>query len=241
MKTQQILFLFLFLLALPALGQKVHVDYDGATAFSEYRTFQFFETKEDLRDFSLTSHKKVVRQLRDYAQEGGLTEVETDPDYAEEGGLTEVDTDPDVYIAYYTADRGDLRLTLGDLGYAYGPDFSLGSYWEGGVGNRTSNSFTFKEGTLIIDVWDAERKQLVWRGMATATVAKDPDKNDKKIERALKKMTKNWGPEKAQGSRGGVGRKSGRLSLARQVDRCICSMRLFMHENYTRDRRRASR
>jgi hypothetical protein len=177
MKTQQILFLFLFLLALPALGQKVHVDYDGATAFSEYRTFQFFETKEDLRDFSLTSHKKVVRQLRDYA---------------EEGGLTEVDTDPDVYIAYYTADRGDLRLTLGDLGYAYGPDFSLGSYWEGGVGNRTSNSFTFKEGTLIIDVWDAERKQLVWRGMATATVAKDPDKNDKKIERALKKMTKNW-------------------------------------------------
>ena len=177
MKTQQILFLFLFLLALPALGQKVHVDYDGATAFSEYRTFQFFETKEDLRDFSLTSHKKVVRQLRDYA---------------EEGGLTEVDTDPDVYIAYYTADRGDLRLTLGDLGYAYGPDFSLGSYWEGGVGNRTSNSFTFKEGTLIIDVWDAERKQLVWRGMATATVAKDPDKNDKKIEKALKKMTKNW-------------------------------------------------
>ena len=177
MKTQQILFLFLFLLALPALGQKVHVDYDGATAFSEYRTFQFFETKEDLRDFSLTSHKKVVRQLRDYAQEGGLTEVETDPD---------------VYIAYYTADRGDLRLTLSDLGYAYGPDFSLGSYWEGGVGNRTSNSFTFKEGTLIIDVWDAERKQLVWRGMATATVAKDPDKNDKKIERALKKMTKNW-------------------------------------------------
>lgn len=177
MKTQQILFLFLFLLALPALGQKVHVDYDGATAFSEYRTFQFFETKEDLRDFSLTSHKKVVQQLRAYA---------------EEGGLTEVDTDPDVYIAYYTADRGDLRLTLGDLGYAYGPDFSLGSYWEGGVGNRTSNSFTFKEGTLIIDVWDAERKQLVWRGMATATVAKDPDKNDKKIERALKKMTKNW-------------------------------------------------
>jgi hypothetical protein len=81
---------------------------------------------------------------------------------------------------------------LSDLEYTYGPDFALGSYWEGGVGNRTSNSFTFKEGTLIIDVWDAKRKQLVWRGMATATLAKDPDKNDKKIERSLKKMTKNW-------------------------------------------------
>ncbi|MEE9562476.1 MAG: DUF4136 domain-containing protein [Thermoanaerobaculia bacterium] len=177
MKTPQLLTLLLFLIALPALGQKVHVDYDGATAFSQYRTYQFYETREDLRDFSLSSHKKVVQQLKDYA---------------EDGGLREVDSDPDVYVAYYTADRGDLRLVLSDLEYTYGSDFSLGSYWEGGVGNRTSNSFTFKEGTLIIDVWDAKEKRLVWRGMATAAVAKDPDKNDKKIEKAIKKMTKNW-------------------------------------------------
>jgi len=177
MKTKQLPILFLFLLALPALGQKVHVDYDGATAFSQYRTFQFYETREDLRDYSLTSHKKVVEQLRGYA---------------EEGGLREVDTDPDVYVAYYSADRGDLRLVLSDLEYTYGSDFSLGSYWEGGVGSRTSNSFTFKQGTLIIDVWDAKEKRLVWRGMATSAVAKDPDKNDKKIARAIKKITKNW-------------------------------------------------
>ncbi len=177
MKTPQLLTLLLFLIALPALGQKVHVDYDGATAFSQYRTYQFYETREDLRDFSLSSHKKVVQQLKDYA---------------EDGGLREVDSDPDVYVAYYTADRGDLRLVLSDLEYTYGSDFSLGSYWEGGVGNRTSSSFTFKQGTLIIDVWDAKEKRLVWRGMATAAVAKDPDKNDKKIEKAIKKMTKNW-------------------------------------------------
>jgi hypothetical protein len=177
MKTKQLPILLLFFLALPALGQKVYVDYDGATAFSQYRTFQFYETREDLRDYSLSSHKKVVQQLRDYA---------------EEGGLREVDTDPDVYIAYYTADRGDLRLVLSDLEYSYGSDFSLGSYWEGGVGNRTSSSFTFREGTLIIDVWDAREKRLVWRGMATAAVSKNPDKNDKKIARAIKKITKNW-------------------------------------------------
>jgi hypothetical protein len=177
MTTKQLPILFLFFLALPALGQKVYVDYDGATAFSQYRTFQFYETREDLRDYSLSSHKKVVRQLRDYA---------------EEGGLREVDTDPDVYVAYYTADRGDLRLVLSDLEYTYGSDFSLGSYWEGGVGNRTSSSFTFKQGTLVIDVWDAREKRLVWRGMATSAVAKDPDKNDKKIAKAIKKITKNW-------------------------------------------------
>ena len=177
MRFQSILTVFLFFTSLPALAQKVYVDYDGATAFSQYQTFQVKETKEDLRDFSRTSHQRLVEQLRAYALEGGLEEVESDPD---------------VYVAYYTADRGNLRLVLGDLEYAYGPEFSLGSYWEGGVGTRTPNSFTFKEGTLIIDVWDAAEKRLVWRGIATAALSKNPDKNDKKIEKALKKITKDW-------------------------------------------------
>ena len=177
MRFQSILTMFFFITSLPALAQKVYVDYDGATAFSQYTTFQLKETKEDLRDFSRTSHQKLVEQLRAYALEGGLEEVEVDPD---------------VYVAYYTADRGNLRLVLGDLEYAYGPEFSLGSYWEGGVGTRTPNTFTFKEGTLIIDVWDAAEKRLVWRGIATAALSKNPDKNDKKIEKALKKITKDW-------------------------------------------------
>lgn len=174
----------LLLSALPALGQKVYVDYDNATAFSEYRTFQLVETKEDLQDTSRTSHQLVLRELRRYASEGGLTEVQSDPD---------------IYLAYYTADRGDLRLALTDLRYGYGANFDFGGYWDGGVGTRAPHSFTFREGTLIVDAWDAERQELVWRGMATAALSKDPDKNDKKIEKALRKIMKRW--DEAKGYR----------------------------------------
>ena len=177
MRTRQLLTLLLFFIALPALGQKVFVDYDSATAFSEYKTFKYHDTWEDLRDTAPALHNRVVEELRRYAREGGLEEVESDPD---------------LYMVYYAADRGDLRIALSDLAYAYGSDFSPGGYWEGGVGTRTPDGFTFREGTLIIDVWDAADERLVWRGMATAAISKKPDKNEKKVMTALEKIVKEW-------------------------------------------------
>ncbi len=164
-------------IAFPALAQKVYVDYDGATAFSQFRTFQFVETREDLRDTSPLLHKDVVSKLKGYAVDGGLTET---------------DQDPDVYLAYYTADLGHLRLVLDDLDYTYGPDFQHGAYWKGGVGTRTPHSFTFKEGTLVIDVWEAETSRLIWRGIATAAMTKNTEKNVAKLDKALKKIFKKW-------------------------------------------------
>jgi len=184
MKTPTALAVLLLFSALPTLAQKVYVDYDNATAFSEYKTFQYMETQEDLRDYSRTSHDRLVSELRRYTAEGGLEEVDSNPDF---------------YLAYYTADRWDLNLAMSDLRYSYGSNFDLGGYWEGGVGTRTPNSFNFKQGTLVVDAWDAERKELVWRGIATAAVSSNPDKNDKKIEKALKKIMKKW--DEAKGYR----------------------------------------
>lgn len=173
-------FLLIALVALPASGQKIHIDYDNATAFSEYKTFQFRDTQQDLRRFASGLHGKTVKQITGYAVEGGLRAA---------------DSDPDVYIAYYAAYDRELVLTLSDLEYAYGPGFSLGSYWEGGVGTRelAGKPFTFKEGTVVVDVWDRERKVLVWRGMATAALKKDYEKNEKKLEKALNKLMQQWG------------------------------------------------
>ncbi len=180
MRASRLLPALLLLIALPAAAQKVYVDYDSATAFSEYKTFQLRETPHDLRRTNPALHRQTVDQLEDYA---------------ESGGLEQVDTDPDVYLAYYAAYLGDLKLTLRDLEYTYGPGFSLGSYWEGGTGTReiSKKPLTFKEGSVIVDVWDRERKVLVWRGIVSANIKKDRDKNARKLEKALTKMMKQWG------------------------------------------------
>jgi hypothetical protein len=192
MRASRVLPLCLFLIALPAAGQKVYIDFDGATAFSEYKTFQFRETPKDLRRANPLLHRQTVAQLTDYAVSGGLEQVEADPD---------------VYMTYYAAYLGDLKLTLTDLQYTYGPGFSFGDYWEGGVGTReiSKKPLTFKEGSVIVDVWDRERGILVWRGIASANVRKDRAKNAKTLERALTKLMKKW--DDAYGNRAKAIRK----------------------------------
>ena len=68
------------------------------------------------------------------------------------------------------------------------------SFMQGGVGTRDvrEKSYTFKEGTVVVDVWDRERKVLVWRGMATAAVKSDDERNEKKLDKALAKLMKKW-------------------------------------------------
>ena len=164
-----------------AFAQKVFVDYDSATPFSQYRTYQLRDTRLGLQETHPDIHRQIVVKIKSYLQEGGMIDATSDPD---------------VLVAYYAADARDLRLALSDLEYSYGPDFSLGNYWEGGVGTRTPSSFQFREGTLVIDVWDAREKQLVFRGIATSAVPNDYDKRIARVEKALEKIIETWGEMK---------------------------------------------
>jgi hypothetical protein len=55
---------------------------------------------------------------------------------------------------------------------------------------------TYEVGTLVLDMYDAQTKRLVWRGVATKTVSKKPEKNEKALEKAVEKMFKNFPPKK---------------------------------------------
>ena len=49
---------------------------------------------------------------------------------------------------------------------------------------------------MVIDIWDARTKELVWRGTATDTVSDNPQKNEKKLKKAMEKLFKRYPPEK---------------------------------------------
>jgi hypothetical protein len=52
-------------------------------------------------------------------------------------------------------------------------------------------------GTLVVDMADAKKGQLAWRGMATKEVKTQasPEKRDKSIGEAMKKIFKNYPPK----------------------------------------------
>ena len=105
-------------------------------------------------------------------------------------GLTKVEDDPDVYVTYHASGKQEVRVTASSYGYGYRRG------WAGG-GTTTATTQTYLKGTLVVDIWDAETKNLVWRGTATDTVSDKPEKNEEKINKSMEKMFKKYPPKPA--------------------------------------------
>jgi hypothetical protein len=57
----------------------------------------------------------------------------------------------------------------------------------------------YREGTLVVDLYDAKTKQLIWRGSAEDTVSNDAAKNEKNMDKSDVKMFKKFPPQAAKG------------------------------------------
>ena len=91
-------------------------------------------------------------------------------------------TTPDVIVATHVTSSEGKELVVN----GFGP----GPWWGGG----TAQVETYIEGTLIVDLYDAKTKKMVWRGVATATVSSKPEKNAEKIDKSLAKMFARYPP-----------------------------------------------
>ncbi len=82
-------------------------------------------------------------------------------------GLTEVAVSaaPDIYVAYSARveDKQQVSPYYNGLGYPYG-------YGYGAYGRGYSPVTQYKAGTVVIDIVDAHRKELAWRGTGQAQV-----------------------------------------------------------------------
>ena len=59
---------------------------------------------------------------------------------------------------------------------------------------RTTAVNEFTVGTMIVDIFDAKTKALVWRGIGVDELSDKADKNQKKIVNATKDMFKKFPP-----------------------------------------------
>ena len=71
-----------------------------------------------------------------------------------------------------------------------------GGWGSWGNGTVTGQTSTIPVGTLLVDMYDPAKKQLIWRGDATKTIdlKKDPDKNYRTLQRVMAKVFKNYPP-----------------------------------------------
>lgn len=161
----------LVLLGTIAFAQSVTYDFDRAANFSRYKTYAWVRGT-DLNDE--LNHRRIVTAVDAQLALDGLSKVEAT-------------ANPDVLVAYHASFDENLQIT----GFAtgWGPRF-------GRSGTATASEILV--GTLVVDVIDADTKNVVWRGTATKELDANakPEKRDKNINKAAEKLFKNYPPVK---------------------------------------------
>jgi len=98
--------------------------------------------------------------------------------------------DPDILVVYHVGTKDKIQVT--DWGYHYS-DY----YW--GYGGRQIDVNQYTEGTLVIDIVDAETKSLVWRGVGQGVVdrtQRSPEKIQQDIDKVVNKIMASFPPVK---------------------------------------------
>jgi len=161
-----------------ALAQKTSFDYDKTADFSTLKTYA-------LKDGTKVGDPLIDNRI--------IAAIQAE---MAARGLTPNDTQPDAVVVYHVAFDKQKDITTFSSGYGgYG---GYGYGWGGGWGTTDVRVNEILVGTLVIDVSDAAKKEVVWRGMGVREV--DPqakaDKRDKNINSAVKKIMKNFPPSK---------------------------------------------
>jgi hypothetical protein len=147
----------------------ITTDYDRKVDFAHYKTYSWgnVKTPDSLWD-------NRVKQ----AVEGQLAAK----------GWTQVASGGDVVVTARDAIHNQEQLNTFYDGFGGGRRFG------GGLGTSTTNVDTYKVGTLIIDVIDAQTKNLIWRSAASDTLDSKPDKNIKMLDKNVQKMFQHFPP-----------------------------------------------
>lgn len=171
------LFACLFAIAVTSCStDKLTIDYDRDADFSQLKSFAYKSTTP--AEDQLMDRRIVAAIEQELSNEG----------------LQKVDANPDVYVTYHAATQTQRSWNTTGMGYGYGP----GWYGGGGMGTTTTREVQYEVGTLVIDVWDAKRKQLVFRGSASGTLSDNPQKLAKGIQKAVEEIFKKYPPTGAK-------------------------------------------
>ena len=182
MKKLSLLALTFFLFgASGAVGQDVRYNFDQNTDFSKYKSYKWVSIKNADQVDELTA-KQITAAIDAELAKKGLSKTDAD--------------NADLYIGYQTAIGTEKQLNAYSTGWGYGPGWGPGWYGGMGMSSTTVSTSTIYLGQLDLDMYDAPKKELVWRGIASKTIdAKaKPDKRLKNIQKSVAKLLKNYPP-----------------------------------------------
>lgn len=168
--------LVLFVLVFTSCSSvRVATDYDREVNFNQYQTYAFFKPGIDKAEISDLDKKRILRAIETEMQQKGFTKSDN----------------PDLLVSIFTKTKENINIYNNNFAYGYGWGWHP---WYWGAGYNTVNRTT--DGTLYIDLIDAEEKELVWQGMGTAALARDVDRKQKRINEIVEEILEKYPPSR---------------------------------------------
>ncbi|MEQ9513142.1 MAG: DUF4136 domain-containing protein [Balneola sp.] len=171
----------LFVKCVPSLS--VISDYDRDAEFSDYTTFYWSDEFQQENDntngneplFYNTLMKKRLKQAIEREMEGrGYTLSSTNPDLL---------VNPQVVVEERSNGQSYSPYYYGY--YRFGPSYN-------------SNTQNAKEGDIVIDLVDREKKQLVWQGYAPGVLETNTKDREENIKNAVTLIFSEYGRRAGQ-------------------------------------------
>lgn len=162
----------------------VQTDHDHAANFGTYSSFAWFSSADDDQPSAAAGNQIIDRRIRRAIATSIVSKgfTETSPEKA------------DLLLTYYVS--LDQRLKMYSTGWGYGwgwgvPHWGYGySCWPGWGYTTVS---TYSEGSIIVDIVDREKEQLVWRGAATRVLGKKSS-SEEKINQTMGRLMADFPP-----------------------------------------------
>ncbi len=180
MKKHHLLLIVLLLCLFSCSAVKVTTDYDKSGDFSKYKTYEFLgwqgDSEKILNDFDKERlHKAFATEF-------------------EKRKLELVEENGDIAVTLFVVVDQKSSIT-GYTNYYGGPGYGYGRGawgWGGGHSSTTYTESDYLKGTLVVDVFDGQSKELVWQGVGTKTIEENPQKRDKNIPKGAEAIMKNF-------------------------------------------------
>ncbi len=176
MKILKTLPILLLLLAITSCTSvRVVSDYDKNVDFNSYKTFAFFKTGIDKAEISDLDKRRILRAIESELMAKGFTKSEN----------------PDLLVSIFTKSREQVNVYNNGFGpYGYGWGWSP-YYW-----NNYNSVRTTTEGSLYIDLIDANKKEMIWQGKGSGYLSSSSniEKKEARIKEFVAEIMAKYPP-----------------------------------------------
>lgn len=159
---------------------RVASDFDREANFQNYRTFAFYKPGIDKADISDLDKKRILRAIESDMLVKGFVKSEN----------------PDMLVSIFTKTQKNVNVYNNNIGWGVGWGYGWGWnpwFWGGNFNNVSQVT----EGTLYIDLIDAQRKELIWQGMGTSALTNRIDKKQEKMNEIVSAILEKYPPEQS--------------------------------------------